>query len=115
MRLFRFETNRHTAPLLAATIVLLTADASSQNALQQPSLAFRAPRFLPGDVADGMTAGQQQETELAAGNGGFLAVWSDGRSCPSTSPWQTTWSAVTGSPSRRARSMARSTCAIVAS
>lgn len=54
-------------------------------------LGFTPPQFLPGDAADGTTDGHQQEVDIAASDDGFLAVWSDGRSCLDD------WQGLTGS------------------
>lgn len=59
---------------LAAALALLAPRAPAQD------LTFTPPQFLPGDTANGLTDGHQQEIDLAAGGGRFLAVWSDGRS-----------------------------------
>ena len=67
-------TLRPTAPALLAAILLMAPGPFAQG------LRFSPTRFLPGDTADGMTDGHQQEVDLAAGGAGFLAVWSDARS-----------------------------------
>ena len=45
---------------------------------------FEPPRFLLGDVHPAPVAGSETEMQVAAGGGGFLAVWVDNRSAIGT-------------------------------
>ena len=68
--------NRSTA---SHATVLVACALMSAGALAQ-DLEFTAAQLLPGDLEPGPAAGHQEEMEIAAGGGGFLAVWSDCRS-----------------------------------
>lgn len=88
MNLISSNKARTTALALVAAVTLLTTGTSAQvqtnsrfpASFTPKPLGFSPPQFLPGDEADGMTAGQQEDVDIAAGGAGFLAVWSDGRS-----------------------------------
>ena len=70
-----------SGPVPPAALGLFVALSFSAPGALAQGLRFTPPQFLPGDAADGITDGHQQEIDLAAGGAGFLAVWSDGRSC----------------------------------
>ncbi|MCY2959872.1 MAG: hypothetical protein NTY35_06865 [Planctomycetota bacterium] len=63
------------SPLLIA--ISLTSTLGALAFGQAPQLS--APAWLPGDTTPGASTGEQTVPRIAAGGGGYLAVWSDSR------------------------------------